>query len=80
MNDFCDSPAYKSHPIFIASNKNLELILYYDDFEVCDALGSYKTKHKIGELNCSACMYSLHGLAYRCILFNSWQLFARKKE
>ena len=50
MNDFCDSPAYKNHPIFIASNKNLELILYYDDFEVCDALGSYKTKHKIGEL------------------------------
>lgn len=50
MADFCDSPAYKDHPVFSASKMNLEILFYYDDFEVCDVLGSYKKKHKLGEL------------------------------
>lgn len=45
LGDFCDSP---DHPLFIASSQNL-YNNYYDDFEVCDALGSYKKRHKLGK-------------------------------
>ena len=40
---------YKSHPLFSSSScLSLEVLLYYDDVEVCNPLGSRAKKHKLG--------------------------------
>ena len=49
MRDYCDGVAYNSHPLFSMRRDCLELILYYDDVEICNPLGSRRCKHKIGE-------------------------------
>lgn len=50
LSDYCDGLVYKSHPLFSASANIpcLELMLYYDDAEVCNPLGSRSKKHKLG--------------------------------
>ena len=49
IRDYCDGEAYPSHPLFSVRRGCLELILYYDDVEICNPLGSRRCKHKIGE-------------------------------
>lgn len=46
--NFCDGQLYKDHPLFGVDDKSLQLILYYDDVEVVNPLGSYRGKHKLG--------------------------------
>ena len=54
MEDYCDSMQYKEHPLFSSQFLNLQVMLYYDEVELCNPLGSKRKKHKIGELeyNC----------------------------
>ena len=47
--DYCDGEAYKSHPLYSTHVNSLQILLYYDELEVCNPLGSSKTKHKLGE-------------------------------
>ncbi|KAK3723306.1 hypothetical protein QZH41_008118, partial [Actinostola sp. cb2023] len=47
--DFCDSEAYKCHPLFSRDQSALQIMLYYDDVEVVNPLGSKTKKHKIGK-------------------------------
>lgn len=48
LSDFCDGSAYSSHQLFSHSTRCLELILYYDDVEICNPLGSRAKTHKLG--------------------------------
>ena len=49
LSDYCDGSVYKSHPLFsLSSCLSLELLVYYDDVEVCNPLGSRAKKHKLG--------------------------------
>ena len=48
LSDFCDGEYFKEHPLFGQDPKALQLLLYYDDLEVCNPLGSRATKHKLG--------------------------------
>jgi hypothetical protein len=48
MRDYCDSDGFKEHPLFSQDPYALQLIIYFDEFEVCNPLGSRATKHKIG--------------------------------
>ena len=48
LADYCDSPAYSSHPLFGSYYTSLQIFLYYDDVEVCNPLGSRAKKHKLG--------------------------------
>ena len=50
MTDFCDSPEYRSNELFSQDDTALQIMLYYDDLEVCNPLGSSKTKHKLGNI------------------------------
>ena len=48
MGDYCDSPAFKSHPLFSKDPSALQIMIYYDDVEVTNPLGSKTKTHKIG--------------------------------
>ena len=48
LNDFCDGSTYSKHPLFSVT---LEIMIYYDDVEVCNPLGSRSKKHKLGKMN-----------------------------
>lgn len=48
LADFCDGLEYSTHSLFSTSANALQLLLYYDDVEVCNPLGSSRVKHKLG--------------------------------
>lgn len=48
LSDYCDGTYYKSHPLFSADHTALQLIVYYDDVETCNPLGSRAKTHKLG--------------------------------
>ena len=49
MGDYCDGEQYKQHPLFKEDPCALQIRLYYDDLEICNALGSKVKKHKLGK-------------------------------
>ncbi|XP_068707636.1 uncharacterized protein [Montipora foliosa] len=46
--DFCDGDMFQEHPLFGTDPYALQVIVYFDELEVCNPLGSRATKHKIG--------------------------------
>jgi hypothetical protein len=42
LSDYCDGDAFKSHPLFSVELNALQLLMYYDDVELCNPLGSYQ--------------------------------------
>ena len=48
--DVCDGQFFKTHPIFSTEKQALQIIGYFDDAEVANALGSKAYKHNIGKL------------------------------
>lgn len=51
LEEFCDGTLFKSHELFSQKPLALQLIIYYDDVEVCNPLGSYRGVHKLGKLD-----------------------------
>ena len=49
MSDFCDAQVFHHHPLFSRDPSALQLILYYDEMEVVNPLGSKTSKHKVGK-------------------------------
>jgi hypothetical protein len=47
LSDYCDGSLYNSHNLFSKDHTALQLIVYYDDVEVCNPLGSRAKKHKL---------------------------------
>jgi len=50
MMDFCDGEFFKQHPVFRKHPTALQIIIYYDDIEVANPLGSKAGTHKLGKL------------------------------
>lgn len=48
IRDFCDGSLFNNHPLFSANSKALQIMTYFDEFEVCDPLGSKASKHQMG--------------------------------
>ena len=48
IRDFCDGSFFNNHPLFSANSKALQIMTYFDEFEVRDPLGSKASKHKMG--------------------------------
>ena len=46
--DYCDGQAFQQHPLFSRDPCALQIILYYDEVEVVNPLGSKTSKHKVG--------------------------------
>ncbi|XP_028418465.1 uncharacterized protein LOC114543835 [Dendronephthya gigantea] len=49
LGDFCDGEEFKSHPLFSTDMYALQLLLFFDELQVCNPLGSRANTHKIGE-------------------------------
>ena len=48
MGDFCDGKTFRDHTLFSSNPKALQVMLYYDDVEICNPLGSKSKIHKLG--------------------------------
>lgn len=48
LHDFCDGQFFKDHPLFSVNPHALQIIVYYDDVETANPLGSYRGRHKLG--------------------------------
>uniref|UniRef100_A0A1X7TQV0 C2H2-type domain-containing protein n=1 Tax=Amphimedon queenslandica TaxID=400682 RepID=A0A1X7TQV0_AMPQE len=48
MEDYCDGDQFHTHPLFSCDPYSLQVILYYDDMEVVNPLGSNTKTHKLG--------------------------------
>ena len=48
MYDFCDGEVFNEHPLFSTDSNALQIVIYYDDVETANPLGSYRGKHKLG--------------------------------
>lgn len=57
MEDYCDSVKFKTHPLFSSNHKALQIILFFDECELCNPLGSFRKKHKLGEV-CLVCFHT----------------------
>ena len=51
LMDYCDGTDFHSHPLFSVCRTGLQIQLYYDDVELCNPLGSSRTKHKVGKIS-----------------------------
>ena len=60
--DYCDASLSKSHELFRDHCGALQLIIYFDEVEVCNPLGAQRGIHKLGVCVC-ACDY-----VYQCKL------------
>ena len=50
IEDVCDGKVFQSHPIFSSDPLALQLMLFYDELELCNPLGTHIKKHKLGVL------------------------------
>ena len=46
--DYCDGEAFQSHPLFSLHANSLQIMLYFDELEVANPLGSKAKIHKLG--------------------------------
>ena len=46
--DFCDGTTYTQHTLFSSEDNALQIVAYYDELEVCNPIGAYVKKHKLG--------------------------------
>lgn len=50
LADFCDGSLFKTHPLFQQFPGALQLILYFDELEVWNPLGSHSGVQKLGNV------------------------------
>lgn len=48
LYDLCDGYFYRQHPVFTIDKQALQIVIYYDEVETANPLGSYRGVHKIG--------------------------------
>ena len=65
MGDYCDTPAFKSHPLFSIDPSAVQIMIYYDDVEVTNPLGSkIKTHTKGSFIICGIMVHLLSTAAF----------------
>lgn len=47
MSEFCDGELYRKHSLFSVDRQALQVLLYNDDIEICNPLGSRAKIHKV---------------------------------
>lgn len=48
LGDFCDGSDFLSHPLYSRQQSALQIMLYYDEVEICNPLGTKVKRHKLG--------------------------------
>lgn len=59
FEDFCDGQTFKTHPLFSRNPNALQLMLYYDEVEITNPLGTKTGKHKLGMCLVTAMIYQV---------------------
>ena len=59
MYDVCDGRHFSGHAVFGSEQSSFQIVFYYDDLEVCNPLGSKRSKHKLGKLHHSITLSSI---------------------
>lgn len=49
MEDYCDGLQFKNHLLYSHEPQSLQIMLYYDEVELCSPLGAAKKIHKVGK-------------------------------
>jgi hypothetical protein len=49
LSDYCDGQQFHKHPLLNSRTPCFQIILYYDELEICNPLGSRRKKHKVGK-------------------------------
>ena len=49
LRDYCDARQFSNHELFKVEPNALQILLYYDDADVCNPIGSKSTIHKLGK-------------------------------
>ena len=57
LGDYCDGTQYSRHPLFASDPHALQIILYYDDLQVSNVIGSHTKNHKLGKVYGSCVCY-----------------------
>ena len=57
--DFCDCNIFKTHPLFLRDPSTLQLMLYYDEVEISNPLGTKTGKHKVGKVILESVKFTL---------------------
>ena len=52
LQNYYDGQAFKNNDLFREHKDGIQLILYYDEVEVCNLLGSKRKIHKLGKCAC----------------------------
>ena len=47
LQDYCDGSVFNNHPLFATHTSALQILLYFDDVEVCNPLASKTKTHKL---------------------------------
>ena len=72
LEDFCDSPKVKCHPLFSRQKCALQIILYFDELELCNPLGSFRKKHKLGVVySKTISLYIIDSFHHRLLLLHT---------
>ena len=50
LKDYCDGRLFRNHDLFSSHSNALQILLYYDDVEVVNPIGSHRKVHKLGML------------------------------
>ena len=48
LGDYCDGSLYKMHDLYSKDRQALQLVMYYDELEICNPLGAQSGIHKLG--------------------------------
>ena len=51
MYDFCDGQIYNQHPLFSGDDRALQLVVYTDEVETANPLGSYRGHYKLSKVH-----------------------------
>ena len=72
LHDFRDGLLYKQHALFGVVDYALQVVMYYDEVEVANPLGSYRGQHKLGMqyTYIRTCMMYLQISGYNYIKYN----------
>ena len=68
LRHYCDGAQFKSHPLLSTYPDSLQISLFYDEFEVCNPIGSKRGIHKLGGLYYT--LQNLHHDGFNSTLHN----------
>lgn len=49
LADYCDGELFKSHELFGCHESAIQIIMYFDEVEICNPLGGHNGIHKLGK-------------------------------